>query len=420
MTAAANRTAKRSGPGGSARPLVLMASVAVVGAATTLAIGAVTGMSGHDLVRLLIVLVPAAAATALTTWVARPLLARSSLRQRMLAVALVGVAVGLANLAVLARLMFASGHDVGLIVVLLAYAGASGLGAALAVASSTADALRRVQGVASELADGNLAVRVGPLRAGAELDALAGGLDEMAARLQVALARERALDVSRRDLITAVSHDLRTPLASIRAMVEAIDEGVVDDGQTLRRYTSEMRRSVDQLVSLVDDLFELVQVEAGALEHERGRAPLKDVVGTALAMVEPDAERKRVWLLSDLGVAGDVACSPRMTRVLQNLLVNAVRHTPADGSVRIQARRDDRCVEVSVEDTGEGIEPAHLDRVFEPFYRADPARSGGGAGLGLALARRIVEALGGRINVESRPAEGSRFAVTIPLEAGSA
>jgi signal transduction histidine kinase len=377
-------------------------------------------MSQHDLVRLLIVLIPAGATTALTTWAARPLLARSTLRLRMLTVALVGVSVGLANLAVLAWLMFASGHDVGLIVVLLAYAGGAGVGAALAVASSTASALRRVQDVASELAEGNLSARVGPLRAGTEVDALARALDEMAGRLESALARERELDASRRDLVTAVSHDLRTPLASLRAMVEAVDEGVVDDAPTLKRYAGEMRRSVDQLVGLVDDLFELVQVEAGVIEHERDRARLEDVVRAALAVVEPDAERKRVWLLSDLGVAGDLSCSPRLTRVLQNLLVNAVRHTPADGSVRIQARRDDQRLEVSVEDTGEGIDPIHLDRVFDPFYRADAARSGGGAGLGLALARRIVEALGGRISVESKPAKGSRFAVTIPLGAGSA
>jgi signal transduction histidine kinase len=203
-------------------------------------------------------------------------------------------------------------------------------------------------------------------------------------------------------------------------VVEAVDEGVVDDAPTLKRYAGEMRRSVDQLVGLVDDLFELVQVEAGVIEHERDRARLEDVVRAALAVVEPDAERKRVWLLSDLGVAGDLSCSPRLTRVLQNLLVNAVRHTPADGSVRIQARRDDQRLEVSVEDTGEGIDPVHLDRVFDPFYRADAARSGGGAGLGLALARRIVEALGGRISVESKPAKGSRFAVTLPLGARSA
>jgi signal transduction histidine kinase len=100
--------------------------------------------------------------------------------------------------------------------------------------------------------------------------------------------------------------------------------------------------------------------------------------------------------------------------VLQNLLQNAIRHTPADGTVRVEARLRDSGLEVVVEDTGEGIGPDDLERIFEPFWRADPARSGGGAGLGLALSRRIVEALGGEIRVQSRPLEGSRFAVVLP------
>jgi signal transduction histidine kinase len=104
-----------------------------------------------------------------------------------------------------------------------------------------------------------------------------------------------------------------------------------------------------------------------------------------------------------------------MARVLQNLLMNAVRHTPADGSVRVSARRLGDVLELTVEDTGTGIAPEDLDRIFEPFYRGDPARSGPGAGLGLALAKRIVEALGGRISAESVVARGARFAVVLPL-----
>src|SRR5205823_4236060 len=119
-------------------------------------------------------------------------------------------------------------------------------------------------------------------------------------------------------------------------------------------------------------------------------------------------------LESDLGEAGDATCSPRLVRVLQTLLVNAVRHTPADGTVRVEARRSRDALQLSVQDTGEGIPPADLARVFEPFFRADAARSGGGAGLGLALAKRIVEALGGRIDVQSEPSTGSRFAVSLP------
>jgi signal transduction histidine kinase len=176
-----------------------------------------------------------------------------------------------------------------------------------------------------------------------------------------------------------------------------------------------MRHSVDQLVTMVDDLFELTQLDAAAIETETRRARLEDIVRSAVAAVEVQAEEKGLSLVADLGDAGETACSPRLVRVLQNLLANAVRHTPADGSVRITAVRDDATVRVAVVDTGEGIAPNDLDRVFDPFFRADPARSGGGAGLGLALAKRIVEAMGGRISVESALASGSRFAVELPL-----
>jgi two-component system sensor histidine kinase BaeS len=126
------------------------------------------------------------------------------------------------------------------------------------------------------------------------------------------------------------------------------------------------------------------------------------------------AHDKGLSLVADLNGAEDAACSPRLVRVIQNLLVNAVRHTPADGTVRIEAQRSGGGLEVSVLDTGEGISPQDLERVFDPFFRADPARQGSGAGLGLALAKRIVEALGGSIRAESQPSRGSRFAITLP------
>jgi signal transduction histidine kinase len=198
-------------------------------------------------------------------------------------------------------------------------------------------------------------------------------------------------------------------------MVEAIDDGVVDDVETVRRYTREMRRSTEQLVNMVDDLFELTQLDAGAIEAETVRAKLDDVARSALATVEMQAAEKRLALVTDLGAAAATEVSPRLTRVLQNLLVNAVRHTPADGTVRLTADRRGEHLHLAVEDTGDGIAAADLDRVFEPFFRADPARSGPGAGLGLALAKRIVEALGGAIAVESVPGTGARFAVEVPV-----
>lgn len=236
----------------------------------------------------------------------------------------------------------------------------------------------------------------------------------VAARRQAAAERERLAERQRQDLLIAVSHDLRTPLAGLRAAVEAIDDGVVADPSTVERYVAEMRRAVDALVVLVDDLFELMQIDAGAILAETERARIADVVDSALAACDPEALGKGLAVETRLNGAGEAPCSPRVTRVVQNLLQNAIRHTPPDGTVRIEARMLGDRVELAVEDNGEGIAPEALDRVFEPFWRGDSARSGPGAGLGLALAKRIVDALGGEITVESRPTRGSRFAVILP------
>jgi signal transduction histidine kinase len=229
-----------------------------------------------------------------------------------------------------------------------------------------------------------------------------------------AIERQRRVERQRRDLITAISHDLRTPLASLRAMAEAIDEQVVDDPATMRRYATEMRRSTEALATLVDDLFELAQLEAEAIEAEARRATVEEVVGSALSACGAHATRKGLRLVTRLDGAGSVPCSPRLGRVLQNLIQNAIRHTPADGTVRVEARRDRGSLRLVVSDTGEGIPPDSLDRVFDPFWRGDAARGGEGSGLGLALSARIVESLGGQIRVESEPARGSRFAVLVP------
>jgi signal transduction histidine kinase len=396
------------------RGLALLLLVAAVGALGTLATGAAMGMHASELAHLAALMVPALAVTFVTIAVARPLLARSSMRQSLLAVAMVSAVVGLANLVVLARQMFVNDHDATTLGVLFLYSTGAGVGAALALARARSRAVAQLAETARTLGEGDLDARVGRLDGGPELDTLARTLDDMATQLQEAVERERRVEATRRDLVTAVSHDLRTPLSSLRAMVEAIDEGVIEDAPGLRRYAMEMRRSVSQLVSMVDDLFELVQIDASAIETETHRARLVEIVNSAVAMVEVQAREKRLSVVTDLNGAEEAPCSPRITRVLQNLLVNAVRHTPADGTVRVHASRSEDWLVVAVEDTGEGMAPEDLARVFEPFFRADPARSGTGAGLGLALARRIVESLGGRIEAESRPPVGSRFSVQLP------
>ena len=401
------------------RVLLLPAAVTIVGAIGALAVAAAIGMRAGAVEQLLALLGPAILASLAGAALVDRLLGQASLRQRFGAVAALASCFALANLFVLARAMFVSQHDAALLGALLVYSIAVGVAAALLLGRSTAAAVSRLQHAAHRLGRGDLAVRMSDDHTdtdsgGPELEMLGRTLDEMAEQLQDAQARERAAEVIRRDLISAVSHDLRTPLASLRAMVEAVADEVIDDPASLRRYSSEMRRSVGQLSQLVDDLFELAQLEAGAIAAETRQARFGELVDTALATVALPAAEKGLRLVTEVDNAADLSCSPRLERVLLNLLLNAVQHTPADGTVRLAAtRRDDR-LELAVEDTGSGIPAADIGRVFDPFFRGDRARHTPGAGLGLALAKRIVEALGGQISAYSDPA-GARFAVTLPL-----
>ena len=396
------------------RAVALVIGVAAAGAAAALAVGAVQGMSTGDLGQLLPLLAVSTVATVGAGLGAKAALVRTSLRHRLLAVALLGTGVALANLFVLSWLMLVSDHDAAVMTVLVVFAAGTGVALALVLAKGSMRAVDRLVEGARAIGTGRLDNSIGELDAGPELDTLAHALDHAAEQLGLARDRELRTEQMRRDLITAVSHDLRTPLASLRAMVEALDEGVIEDAPTVRRYVGEMRRSVDQLVSMVDDLFELTQLDAKAIDEETTRARLDDVVRSALASVEPAAGLKGLEIVSDLEGAAGATCSPRLVRVLQNLLVNAVRHTPPDGTVRIEAVRNEGGLMVAVEDTGEGIAPEDLPHVFEPLFRGDPARQGAGAGLGLALAQRIVEAMGGSIAAESLPTAGARFAIELP------
>lgn len=402
------------------RVIALPTAVMAAGAVGALVVAAAAGMGSSGLRHLVSLLLPAAAVTLLVAFAVRPLLRSATLAQRFGAVATLAVAFALANLAALTAAMFVSSHDATLLATLLVYSLGVSAAAALVLAGTTNDALAHLGRTARRIGDGDLDARTSwdrddrVLDAGPELAALARALDEMAGRLLVAQQRERHAEDVRRDLVSAVSHDLRTPLASLRAMVEAVVDEVVDDPTSLRRYAGEMSTSIEQISRLVDDLFEFAQLEAGAIAVETRRSRVGEIVDNALASVAHGASAKRLAVVTDVDGAADVACSPRIERVLHTLLLNAVQHTPADGTVRLAVSCASGRLEVEVEDGGAGIAPEDLSRVFEPFFRADPARHGPGAGLGLAIARRIVEAHGGRITAESGAA-GARFAVSVPL-----
>lgn len=402
------------------RLLLLPGVVTVAGALGAVLVAAVVGMNAGAVEQLLGLLGPAVVATLAGAALVERQLGSASLRLRFGAVAALASCFALSNLVVLSWAMFVNPHDAALLGALLVYSVAVGMAVALLLGKSTAAAVERLEHAAHRLGRGDLTARTDDEPAmvdsgGPELWMLARTLDEMAERLQQAQARERDAEAVRRDLISAVSHDLRTPLASLRAMVEAVADEVIDDPASLRRYSFEMGRSVDQLSKLVDDLFELAQLEAGVIATETRRSRLGEIVETALATVAVPAAEKGLRLVAEVDTTADLTCSPRLERVLLNLLHNAVQHTPANGTVRLAATLRDDWIELAVENTGSGIRREDLDRVFDPFFRADPARHGPGAGLGLALARRIVEAMGGRISAESVAAGGARFAVSLPL-----
>ncbi|WP_117211908.1 sensor histidine kinase [Allorhizocola rhizosphaerae] len=232
---------------------------------------------------------------------------------------------------------------------------------------------------------------------------------------QDAREKERLAEASRRDLVAWVSHDLRTPLAGMRAMAEALEDGVVSDRATVAEYHRRIRTETDRMASLVDDLFELSRINSGALQLTPTAVALGDVVSDAVAAAEPVAKARGIKLVSHTEVWPQVTASaPELSRVVANLLLNAIRYTPSDGVVTVTGGRDRDGGWFAVADTCGGIPEADLPRVFEVAFRGMRARTpGDGGGLGLAIVRGLVEAHGGRVAVENAGG-GCRFTVHLP------
>lgn len=332
-----------------------------------------------------------------------------------------GIAIFVANMIVAASMMFISAHDLRLLLILCGYALAAASFPALAMGSALGQRIAQVERSAERLANGDLSARVN-LDGHDDVARLARTFDSMAARLQEADANRAALERSRQELFAAISHDLRTPLSSIRVMVDALSDGVVSDRQTTERYLATMMTDIERLSLLIDDLFELAKIESGALQLHLEQTELDRVVARAVAGASPLAEHAKVAVSFEPGVGATLFADPeRLTRVLANLLQNAIRHTPADGSVVVSTSAAGSEVLVSVTDSGIGIPAADLPRVFERFYRADKSRSraGGGSGLGLSISKGIIEAHGGRIWIDETSGSGTRVSFTLPMAASS-
>jgi signal transduction histidine kinase len=356
-----------------ARRLALLVSA---GALVTTLAALATGMPWGDAMTLSGVSIGAAGAVGVIGWGALRGARRRSVGFQAAVVALAVVAAVGAGVLVAASQMFINDHDLAVLLVVLPGAGTVGILAALV-------------------------------------------LGHHQARLGESRARAQAVEASRRELVAWVSHDLRTPLSGIRAMVEALEDGVVDDAETVARYYLTMRLETERLAKLVDELFELSRIGAHALRLSPAPASLTDIVSDALAGARPAAEAKAIRL-SGLAVGSGPSVelsTPEFGRALRNLVDNAIRHTPAGGQVTIDAGYEDGSATVTVLDSCGGIPMEELERVFEVAYRGDAARGrdgGGGAGLGLAIARGLVEAQRGDIAVHNQGA-GCAFTVRMPL-----
>ena len=319
-----------------------------------------------------------------------------------------------------AQAMFISGHDLAVLLTMLLFAALLAVGFSLRGAAPLARRVERVRQGTERLAAGDLETEL-PVDGHDEISGLGEDFNRMAAALREAAAREREMEQSRRDLIAAVSHDLRTPLSAVRALIEAVADGIADDPETEARYLRSARRELAHLSQLVDDLFELTRIDAGVLKLHLEQASLHDLISDTLSSFQPQAEQRGVRLVGEVSSEVDpvLANPPKLQRVLQNLIGNALRHTPADGTIALRAEPRGEVVQVEVADTGEGIAAEDLPRVFERSFRREESRTRPerddalGAGLGLAIARGLIEAHGGTIDVESRLGRGSRFRFTL-------
>lgn len=392
--------------------LVASAAVLVVLLAGALGVFEVTMRpSGEERSSLALLFVAMAVGTGIVGWI----LARRMDRFRSLqtaatvmaiaAIVAVAVATGVA-----ARMMFIQPHDLQLLTVVLGFGVGLGIVLAATLARGLTNDLRRIESAAGRVAEGDFAVRTGVLRRD-ELGSTAAAVDNMAVRLDAAEEERSANDEARRHFLAAVGHDLRSPLAAMRAAVEALEDGLAPDP---RRYLESMKSDLDALSSLVDDIFLLSTIEAGKLDFVREPVDLAELVDESIEALRPMAAQRRVDIeFSPEGAVDAVGGPAALGRVIRNLLSNAIRFSP-EGAAVVVTVADGTMPSVLVTDEGPGFPPDLVDHAFQRFVTGDPARSrrNGGAGLGLAIAKGIVVAHGGRIWAEAGP--GGKVAFAIP------
>jgi signal transduction histidine kinase len=330
----------------------------------------------------------------------------------------VTVLASLSACGAIAVLMIGNSTDRGAMLELLFVAGLAGLAVAAFLGRTFTRASKDLLDAVAHV--GESGIYTPPLGVlPAELAGLSDGLSAAHERLGKARAREQALETSRRELVAWVSHDLRTPLAGLRAMAEALEDQVVIDPHEVSHYHTQIRIEADRLASMIDDLFELSRIHAGTLRLTRRLVGLEDLVAEVVASTEPVARAKGIRLAGSavrgMPVLIDTA---EFGRAVRNLVTNAIRHTPTHGTIEVIGEIRSGMACVSVADECGGIPEADMPRVFDVAFRGESARTpdpqGGGAGLGLSIARGIVDAHQGEITVHNT-GPGCQFTITLPL-----
>ena len=343
-----------------------------------------------------------------------------SLRLLMLLMVGIIVAVVLFYLWILSEVLFSSTVYLSFMTMAMFFAGMSSIAFGYFVSRAMTQRLFALADAAGEVAQGDFSTRL-EIRGNDEIAYLARSFNSMAADLLEIETQKQQLEQTRRDLVAWVSHDLRTPLTSMRVMLEALADGVISDEETQQRYIGTTLKEIQHLSHMITDLFEMAKLDVGHIDLEILPTPIADLISDTIGSMAVKAQQKEIIIEGSVEDDIDLVyvAPDKIQRVLKNLLDNAIKYTPAGEKVIIRAcKRDDVSVQIDVHNTGVHISSDVLPSLFDSFYRAEKSRANTdderGTGLGLAIARGFVQAHGGEIWAESDPETGTCFSFTIP------
>lgn len=344
-----------------------------------------------------------------------------SLRWSLVSIVVITVLLTLLNIWVTAQLMFLSEHDLALTVSLLVFAGLTAIIFGIYIAGTITSRIMHLSDAAQHIAKGKLNTRL-IVSGNDELAEFAHTFNWMAENLEDVDKEKQRVEKERRNLIAWVSHDLRTPLTSMQAMLEAIQDEIVTDPTTVQEYVGRSLSEVTNLSHLIDDLFELSKLDTGHMDAKFVSASITDLISDVVSNLMAKAERKQINLQGDIApnIPPILMATDKIQRVLVNLINNAVQYTPVKGEITITAYTKANYVHVDIHNTGQPIEEHHLPMIFNHFYRIEESRTQNmdgqrSTGLGLAIAKAIVEMHDGTINVASAPNKGTTFSFTLPI-----